>query len=848
MDLPHSDELPRVDTRPRTRAAWTLAACIAGILASSAWPSFIGSATPEALFGAVVCLAGLGLLGGRRTAAAALLAAALMLTAGRATLEHHPPRDHVLHHAAALPIDDAGRQRALVGLTARVRSAPADPDAATPSWERGVFAGDRTAIEVEAEAIDLGDGWTTASGGVRLRVDDAVDAAPNWLTPGSRLEVVGWLHAPVGPRNPGDRESWRIDAATLHTDDWELLAEASGGTWWARARGWLARVRWRVQSGGRSLLGVRADDADPASGLLAALVLGQRDAGFEEAYRPFRRVGLAHLLAISGLHLAILAGAAAWLLRTFVPGWRVHAAGVAVAVGLLLVLVPARTPIVRAGIMVLALLAARALGRRHDPLAVLAWTATAILLFDPPQLFDLGFQLSFGLVAALIALAPRAHATLFGERSPVRGVLHAPAPLWRSGVRVAAGSVARLASATALCWLLSAPAIALHTGLLSPWTVPATIVATPMIAVLLVASYAAIAIAAVAPPVAGALRLPLLALADACNAVVGWFDALPASAVALPRISTALAITATGTAIVVVVRGRRVRWNHGLAVLLVAAWAWTELARPFEQAGQLDVHTLAVGDGTAHLLSSDGEDVLWDCGSIGGGAGATTVRAVRALGLGRVDAAVLTHANLDHANGLPRAMRELGIATLFTTPQAAEHTRRGGAMDDIFDELAELGVQIRTVAAGDRFQVGSATATVLWPPVDARIESPNDASLVALVEAADGVRVLLTADIGGGGLARLLERVDPALLRVDVLELPHHGADDEHARRLVALADARVVIQSAGPARVRQDPWREARGDGLWLVTGRDGAIHVRSRAGLEVAAMRRGELEVPDP
>lgn len=836
--LPDQPIAPRPGRRPaRTRAFVALGAGIAGMLAAYG----LELTHPTLLYSAAVALSGLSLavrgVGGR----VLLVLAVACIGAGRMSAELAPPADHLVHRVGALAHDEAGRQRGLVRLTAVVTDAPIDPDLGVPTYERGVFRGERSVLLGNAISIDMGAGAVPTRGRIRMSVSEGLDAAPS-LVPGTTIEVTGWIRPPTEPMNPGPSRPQRAPICTIDTDGWALVVKEENGTLLAPLR----RAQHALQSGARRVLRLdQTEQADPASALLAALVLGQHDPGYEEAYEPFRRVGLAHLLAISGLHLAILAAAAAWLLRAIGPGWRVEAIGVAFAVGLLLVIVPARTPIVRAGVMVLALLGARALGRRHDPLAVLAWTALGIALWNPYQVFDLGYQLSFGLVAVLLALAPRTHAAMFEWRTSIKGVIEKPPPNWRLGMNYGLNSVGQLFSATLLCWLVSLPWIAWRTGLIAPFTLPATIIATPLIAILLIAAYASLLIGTLAPPLAEPLSAMLNALAEMNLAVVRWFDALPRSSIEVPPLSAALAITATVTVATIAYAGRRIHWMHFFALLVVIGWSMIEVFQAWARAPvSLQVDTLAIGDGTAHLLRSKDQAWLWDCGSLGPGAGRIAARAGEEVHRDtRIGVAVLTHANLDHANGLPRAMEELGITWMFTTPQVLEAASGGDAMREIFDAIRAQGVTIHTISAGDELPLGDARGTVLWPPEHERFDDANSASLVVRWESQRGHSVLLTGDIGGEALGRLIDETDPQLLRVDVLELPHHGADDDNARRLVALAQARVVIQSAGTNRVRRDPWQDYRTRGLWLVTGRDGAIRVRSDSSLEVSTTRRGDM-----
>lgn len=801
---------------------------------------------PAPIFALAVVLAGIGIVVPGAAGRGLVVLAIISLGSARMALEQAPPADHLVHRLSALPPDDAGRRRAMAQVLAVVTHAPVDPNLGKDPWEMGVFQARQSVLLAQAVSMDLGNGHTPTRGLLRIRVSEALSRAPP-LTPGTPILVSGWASPPAQAMNPGPSRTPRAPICTFETQNWALVstAELPPGSWraaWAPVQRW----RYRLQHGARRVLGLDAqrEEADPARALLAALVLGQHDPGFDQAYDPFRRVGLAHLLAISGLHLAILAGAAAWALRFVGPNWRVEALGVALAVATLLVIVPGRTPIVRAGVMVLALLAARALGRRHDALAILAWTALCIALVDPYQVFDLGYQLSFGLVATLLALAPRAHEAIFGSPNTIRGLLEQPPSLWKLGAGSVGGAVGRLFSATTLCWLVSLPWIAFRTGLLAPVTVPATLVATPLVGGLLIFAYASLLVGTFVPPMAEPLSHALHAVAQLNMGVVRWFDALPHASVPVPAVSPALAISATTVGVVIARAGRRARWNHLLALLAVVAWGALELTRPWaEPPAALRLHTLAVSDGTAQLLVSKDHAMLWECGSMGQGAGEITVRAAKALLDVPMRAAFLSHADLDHANGLPRAVRELGITTLYTTPQALQDAQRG-MIGAILDDLRAQGVAIHTLTTGDTLTMGDTIATVLWPPPHERFLNNNDSSLVMRWESASGHSLLLTGDIGGAALSRLINTTDPDLLRVDVLELPHHGARDAHAQRLVALANARVVVQSAGTRRVRNDPWRDYRPNGLWLVTGRDGAIDIRFETeGITASTIRRGTL-----
>src|SRR5690606_20012725 len=150
-----------------------------------------------------------------------------------------------------------------------------------------------------------------------------------------------------------------------------------------------------------------ASVSDGARAMLHAGLLGETEGAYSSVQRSFARTGLAHVLAVSGLHLALLAWFARFATRGLLPWRRAEPIVVALAVCVYLALAPANPPIVRAGVMTLGVLAADALGRRYDRLNVLAWTACAVVVARPTDASSVGFQLSFLAVGGIIVLAPR---------------------------------------------------------------------------------------------------------------------------------------------------------------------------------------------------------------------------------------------------------------------------------------------------------------------------------------------------------------------------------------------------------------------------------------------------------
>jgi competence protein ComEC len=204
-------------------------------------------------------------------------------------------------------------------------------------------------------------------------------------------------------------------------------------------------------------------------------------------------------------------------------------------------------------------------------------------------------------------------------------------------------------------------------------------------------------------------------------------------------------------------------------------------------------------------------------------------------GVRRLDEVFLSHADLDHFNGVPALLERFAVGQVTTTPTFAQRGNR--PVEATLKALARHGVPLRVVRAGDRLSAGEVRIDVLHPPAQGPEGNENARSLVLLVRHG-GHALLLTGDLEGAGLARLLGM---APVRVDVLQAPHHGSPSANPLRLAEWARPAVAV--ACQARPRTGPGREdvyARVGGRLLGTWPHGAVTVRSSAaGLTVETYR---------
>jgi competence protein ComEC len=188
---------------------------------------------------------------------------------------------------------------------------------------------------------------------------------------------------------------------------------------------------------------------------------------------------------------------------------------------------------------------------------------------------------------------------------------------------------------------------------------------------------------------------------------------------------------------------------------------------------------------------------------------------------------MLSHADLDHFNGLPDLLDRFAVGQVTCSPTFADKTMP--AIPFTLDILCQRGVPVRIVRAGDRLAAGDLTLEVLHPLAVGPEGNENARSLVLQVRHA-GHSLLLTGDLEGAGLRRVLSELPPR--RIDVLMAPHHGSHLANTPELARWARPRVVISCQG----RPRPAREVRESyehvGAHLLdTRQHGAITVRSHA-----------------
>lgn len=547
---------------------------------------------------------------------------------------------------------------------------------------------------------------------------------------------------------------------------------------------------WLDQTHERLAQRVRALSPSPeAAALYLTLAAGLRLELGETLEEDFSRSGLAHVLSVSGLHVAALAWMTLWLLRrALVRGWprarRIDARRLAAPLSIPVVwgyvlFTGSQPPAVRSAVMATLVFLAMALWRRADALNGLALAAMAVISFDPSCVADLSMQLSFLAVASLLLLAPA-----------LRDVVPLPRPdpsersRWRYRLQRVRETAAQTLCASLAVTLAGLPLVAGAFQRVSLAGLISNILCLPLCAALTGLAATGAALFLVWP----AAATPVLYVGGWASQLLVWatrgFAQLPGAAFHFPGFSAlATLLFLAGLALFAIGRGR---WRHGALLApgacLFALTAWAPVQG-------LEVVFLAVGHGDAVVLSSRGAHALVDGGGVPGGTDTGrkyVLPFLRQRGIDRLDLAVLSHPHPDHALGLASTLRVVPTARLWlaagTSAGALSEAVRGAA-----------GVTSEEIEAGHPgLRLGDAHLDVLGPPRDrALLEGVNDQSIVLRVRHG-AVSFLLTGDVEAAG-EEALSTGD-----VTVLKAPHHGSRTSSSEPFVLKARPRFVVFCVG--------------------------------------------------
>lgn len=626
-----------------------------------------------------------------------------------------------------------------------------DPYIDSNDWKFSKFTPtDRgSSFYLELTEVEATTGWVNTSGLVRVRINEPIFD----LRAGDRVQIYCILNKFNGPTNPGEFDIARymarngvfVAGSADSRQAIELLSSDATGLF-TRIKAKLRKIAVNALLGGPY-------PQNQSESLLLALVLGHRANIDKETYNAFRKTGLLHFVCLSGMNFAMVIGFVWWVCKTaglMKPG---RAIVCTITAAVFLMVVPENAPALRAAVICFAFCASFIFRRNSNPFNSLALAAIVLLLIKPTGIFQPDWQLSFISVLGILML-----------EKPIELFLREKIPGWLSSAFAVSFSA----------WLSTAGIMLYHfyatQWLTSVWTV----LVSPLIGLVSLLGYLKLVVVFFLPSVSAVMGIIINRLSDLLIWIVKFLADLNIPEILTGKMNIAAILLFYG--LIVFVFFFRLR-NPAIkkAICITAALALVAMAAiPKWQrtyGDNLTVTVLDVGHGQAILAQlPGGANILFDAGSLNRSDAGTRVVTpfLRYTGIGKIDAVVIGHGDIDHINSIPEVTEDTRTKTIYASKTFFEDNRQTTKF---------LRDKLRIVEINNLPQkFGSAKIRVLWPIPDIQENnsiSDNDKSVVTLIEYASR-QILICSDIEKSAQREIL-RLYPDL-KADVLIPPHHGS------------------------------------------------------------------------
>lgn len=515
---------------------------------------------------------------------------------------------------------------------------------------------------------------------------------------------------------------------------------------------------------------------------MKALLAGYKDDyyGNDKLYASMNVAGLAHVVAVSGMHVAFLVG----VLQSILGKNRRSSHICICLVWLFAVMVGSPLSAIRAGIMISLLMLAPVLGRINDRATTLSFALALILVTNPFSAGSVALQLSFGAVAGMFLLSQPIYAYFSKKLSPPR-IFRA---VWNY-------IIATLSSSLAVT-VFTFPLLAVHFGYITLLAPVMNILCLWAISFLFVGGFAVCAVGLVLPAPASWLAAVLSCLVRYIAFVVEYAAKLPITALYMEnKYAPAWLLTSYALFIAYFLLRRKKK----ISVFAPSALCLAMLCGVFAMTGRdmrSDTGTISVmnvGNGQCIAVTEGESVVVIDCGSYGvtQNAGSMLSSYLRAGGRYDIDYLMLTHLHSDHTTGVVRLLNLMNVNTVIL-PDNAEDTNGDDVLDDIIAACEDNGTKIVYITRDTEFTAGAIRLSVYE---SSERGSRDESGIMSTVSIGD-YDMLVTGDVEKVVERELVSSHD--LSGTELLIVPHHGSKYSTSDELLSELRPETAVISTG--------------------------------------------------
>jgi competence protein ComEC len=681
-------------------------------------------------------------------------------------------------------------------------------------------------LSLEEYQAQSGD-WQKASGMVRVQINEPKSG----IQTGDRVRMYCILSGFEGPSNPGQfdfqrsmRQRGIYVSASVQSADGISVMERRDGWSFRRIKLRLKHLAWKA------MLDEMPDESDQRTAMATALLLGYQKTIDLPTNEAFIKTGLSHVISLSGMHMAIIAAMVWTIAKLSGVGKRRRAILTFIVITLYAMVVPPQPPTMRAVVIFWFFCASVLFRRNPHPVNTLALTAIVLLLYCPTDLFRADWQLSYGTILGIFLfykpiknLMSRYTLESMAPRLLENRGIHFPYVAAQIAVEVfAAGFAASLGGAGIVLW---------HFGCIIPACALWTAIISPIVPVILYLGFFKILLAGLFPTVSALLGWVILQCSDVFSIAVRFFARIDFTSIHLGTVPGWISVAFYVLIFLWFCRNRlRPAWANSAAVLLILLMAAGLWIPHYRQRGSLVLDCLSIGHGQAIVMTTpDGKNYLFDGGSITHkDPGSRVILSyLKYRGIDTIDAAFISHGDLDHFNALPEVVTAGYVKTVYANAGFFDKAQQNGPPKLLMDVLRDAQIPLKPVADFP-LPNGPVVIRTLWPTAGSMEQnlSENDRSEIFLIAYA-GKTILLCGDIETYAQKKIMELYPK--LKADIVVLPHHGSTVNLSDSFVEHVAGHIIIASCAESRLA-GVYQSARKAAAFY-TGRDGAVQIKIKA-----------------